>query len=150
MSVRAAWFAEKLDTPTVDADDPFSEVTVAENGNGAAPNGVAISANGNGNGHHPDAKVHPLPLDYWSAHNYTLQTPIDQLLARANELEGREENGRKAGITCELKGSLACSACPVCEIGQDTRKAALCRLGREQERIEALLVVKTKEEASVE
>lgn len=119
------------------------------NGNGAAHsngNGAVAHANGNGNGHHPDVRVHPVPVDYWLAHQYTMETPIERLLARANELETREQNGRAADITCHLKdgGDITCSACPVHEIGQDTRKSALCRLGREQERIEALLIAKTE------
>lgn len=90
-----------------------------------------------------DETTHPMPVGYWREYAYTLDTPIEELEARLNELVKREAN--LAGtVTCELKdrGDMACSACPVSECGQDTAKSLLCRLGREQERIASLLITK--------
>lgn len=83
-------------------------------------------------------------LGYWKEDEYTLSTPLETLEGRLAELLRREANGFEAGITCPLKdkGDMTCSACPVSEVGRNTRRSALCRLGREQERIAALIIAK--------
>lgn len=98
----------------------------------------------NRNGKHPDSEVHPTPVDYWRASDYTTETPLEMLEARTKQLLEREGNAFDAGVTCGWKDlpDMSCSACPMNEIGQGTRKAPLCRLGREQERIAALTLVK--------
>lgn len=127
MSAKANWHTEDL---VSDDDFDLSE--------------VEVRPNGDGNGHHRDALVHPTPVDYWRASEFNLDTPIPELEARLDELIAREGRGAEAGITCPWKDlpDMTCSACPLHEIGQDTRKSALCRLGREQERVAALLIAR--------
>lgn len=85
-----------------------------------------------------------MPIGYWNEDDYTLQTSMAVLDGRLAELLRREANADAAGITCSIKDlpDMTCSACPVCEEGQNTRKSALCRLGREMERVMALATVK--------
>lgn len=92
---------------------------------------------------HSGRTLHPMPVGYWCEDDYTLETPISTLEGRIVELHHREENAFKKGVACEIKDmpENTCSACPVCEVGKDTRKSALCRLGREQERVMSLITV---------
>lgn len=134
MTIRANWFSGAADKEAEAEDDPFAHTA---NGHVPAP----------ANGKHPDAGVHPTPPDYWTASEYTLETPLEELEARLRELLQREANLDASGITCALKerAEVACSACPISEFGKETKLAALCRLGREQERILALIHAKQME-----
>lgn len=84
------------------------------------------------------------PDAYWSAQDYAIDTSTEDLRARLVELIEREGNLFNCGITCPLKEEpdMTCSACPFHEVGRDTSKSALCRLGKEEERIAALLIAK--------
>lgn len=77
-------------------------------------------------------------------------TPIDlgDSQARLNvelvELLRRETNLDRVGITCAIKdrADTTCHACPVSEASRNVKPlGALCRLGREQERVLTELAV---------
>lgn len=73
-----------------------------------------------------------------------METPVEALEARLATLIEREGNLEGAGVTCSIKGKgdMTCSACPVSQVGQNNKKSVLCKSGREQERIAALLIAK--------
>ncbi len=85
-----------------------------------------------------------MPIGYWLEDQYSFATPLEALEERLKVLVQREEGVVSKGTTCSLKdrGEMTCSCCPVHEVGQDTPLSFLCRLGREQERITAMIITK--------
>jgi hypothetical protein len=143
LTLKANWF-DTVDTKTED-NDPFAGTTasllpVDEPGDttitNTAPRPVPqvrdLGQDEDGNGSYPQAD------------RFTMLSSIEDLEARLRELLKREGNCFDAGITCALKDhpEMTCSACPFHEVGQDTRKSALCRLSKEQERILSILTAK--------
>ena len=143
MSVKASWSSAKPPAPTTEHEsDPFAGIgsdVAVEQRDGLRPTPGAIQRAAD-----PEQTEHPVHLGYWLEDRYTLETPVEEIEARLRTLVEREGNAEAAGVTCPLKGKgdMTCSACPVCEIGQDTKRSALCRIGREQERLVALLHAK--------
>lgn len=91
-----------------------------------------------------DEVEHPMPIGYWAESRWTFATPLDELLKREVTLLDRERRLFDAGVECDFKwdSEVQCSACPVHEVGQQTNKSLLCRVGREQERIRTMVRVK--------
>lgn len=156
MSVRARW-SEAPDVAPAEGD-PFASIPAER---GGLPSSGTLPNSGSSNGVPPGANSertfteselwqrrddtsHPTPVGYWLESEFTLDTPIEGLEARLRELVEREANCDQLGITCPIKDlpGVSCSACPISEVGQHTRKALLCRIGREQERVSALIEAK--------
>lgn len=79
-----------------------------------------------------------------------LSTPVPVLHDRLADLLRREGNLDHCGVRCSLKDlpDCTCLACPVSlsddESEGNAHKAALCRIGKEQERTATLLMVKQR------
>lgn len=155
-SVRADWHTPARRAP--DDSDPFDGQEAAEAPGPVDTRGAGVVP-GWPNGRPPrlgngtaTPTLHPTPVSYWNEDAYTLETPPAELEARLAELVKREANLFDAEVVCDLKDQpeMTCSACPVNEVGRDSRLSALCRLGREQERIIALLITKRHRDVPAE
>lgn len=141
MAVKANWFAD-APQPSTDDQDPFAgQPSVAVAGESAPPPPSPAEADV---WERRGETIHPVPIGYWRESDYTMATGLDKLQARLRELLQREANCDSLDITCPIKDDpeVACSACPISEVGMDTKKAMLCRIGREQERIQSLIAAK--------
>lgn len=76
----------------------------------------------------------------------SVDSPLEEITARLARLMKGEGRLAEMGITCPLKesGECSCSACPVSQLSHpEESKAALCRLGQEQERLVMMSLAKT-------
>lgn len=63
---------------------------------------------------------------------------------RLSVLDEREARLASESVVCPIKANplASCSACPHCQIGEDSPLSKLCSLGQEQERICTLLLAR--------
>lgn len=154
MTARANWFDTVGDTPAVSTpdSDPFAGYAASEMGTSVqmsmastalkptSPPASASAPSIPGPGPERGAEA------YWLAQDFSMETSLEDLEARLSVLFQREGNLFNCEVTCPMKDlpDMTCSACPFHEVGRDTSKSALCRLGKEQERISALILCKRR------
>jgi len=74
----------------------------------------------------------------------SLDLPFDELERRIKMLLHREAFLCKEGLTCAIKDNPegTCLGCPLNEVGSDSAKGALCKIGCEQERVQTMMLAK--------
>lgn len=86
------------------------------------------------------ARVEQVGLPIHLGHEHAV---LNERLLELVQVEGRLFN---AGVTCAIRDrqDTSCSACPISAHEEDTQLAALCRCGREQERVATEMAVATE------